>query len=188
MTVSLEKITADFLALRGESPDLLPLLDEGEEGAVLTLARELKARLLPAATEATLALPAERCEEIKTNHGGIEFDDSGAGYIALPDDFLKFYLLRMADWREPVRALEPEDSLRRALGANAPSWMIAPCRPMVTLERKDSGLHLRVLGTTADSRELRYVPRPLVNGDTLTICENAYPLLLSLLDKQIDPD
>lgn len=58
MEVSIEKITADYLALRGESPDLLPVLEEGEDSAVLTLAGALLRRIEGAAAAATAMTPA----------------------------------------------------------------------------------------------------------------------------------
>lgn len=58
MLVKIEQVCRDYLALRGESPDLLPHLEEGEEGAVLTLSRELEVKIKPAAVAAALEVAA----------------------------------------------------------------------------------------------------------------------------------
>lgn len=58
MNYKLTKVVSDFLALRGESPDLLPTLEEGEDSAVLTLAARLEAELPAAAIAATVMTPA----------------------------------------------------------------------------------------------------------------------------------
>lgn len=186
MRVKFEKILQDYMALRGESPDLLPLLDEGEEGAVLTLARQLRAWLPKAAIEATLATPCWLLDEMKIHHGGTEDSGDGSAVITLPDDFLKFYMLDMDDWKEPVFGLEPEASLRRQLGAEAPSWMICPHKPMVLLERSGDSCYLRVFGTGGITHELRYIPIPEFDGETLVISEGAYGTMLSFLLKEAE--
>lgn len=58
MNITLNQIVRDFLALRGESPDLLPLLEEGEDSAVLTLSRQVAANIPMAAVDATVSVPA----------------------------------------------------------------------------------------------------------------------------------
>lgn len=81
MTVKLETIVRDFLAFRGESPDLLPMLEEGEDSAVLTLSRQLEVRLPSEAFAAELMTPSEL-------QGDVARDMPAQGY---PADFLKFY-------------------------------------------------------------------------------------------------
>ena len=101
----------------------------------------------------------------------------------MPSDYLKLYSLRMPDWKEAVRAVEPSGSLRAALGANAPRWMICAERPMVTEHRDDAGIFLRVLGSRSETptKELYYIPLPAFDGDTLTISKAAYHIMLSSL-------
>lgn len=183
MEVDFSKICRDYLALRGESPDLLPLLEEGEESAVLTLARELEARLLQTAIEATLELPTDLNETVKSLSTYLKVGSGASAQIHLPDDYLKFHSLRLADWKEPLYALEPEDSLRRELGSNAPSWMFCSCHPMVTEHRDAEGLCLKIYGSKAleQKAELLYAPRPRYADGVLYIATAAYGLMLKKL-------
>lgn len=91
MEVSIETVIRDYLALRGESPDLLPVLEEGEDSAVLTLADELKARLPVAAVEATVMTPTQLLGDAVKE---VPVTDAWLGWLletrALPD-YLKPY-------------------------------------------------------------------------------------------------
>ena len=183
MNIPFSQICRDYLALRGESPDLLPVLEDGEESPVLLLADELRVKIHEAAVKATLETPSIYLDEIKSFATSPLFEDGGAIILRLPSDYLKFYSLRMPDWKEAVRTLEPSDSLRSALGANAPPWMICAERPMVTEHRDAVGIFLRVLGSKSESstKELYYIPLPAFDGDTLTISKAAYHTMLNSL-------
>lgn len=186
MKIAFSQVCRDYLALRGESPDLLPLLEEGEESAVLTLSRELATRLEEAAVEATLSTPTVFLDEIRTVEAECESDTFGrrpAVIIRVPSDYLKLCSLQMADWAEPLREVEPTDSLRWALGGDAPEWMICPKRPMIREERDAKGVFLRVYGSQAAdlSARLTYVPAPVFDGETLTVSRSAYLRALSSL-------
>lgn len=180
MEVKIDDMVRDYLALRGESPDLLPLLEEGEESAVLTLRRKLLASLPAAAAKATVETPRLFLDEVREADVSPEVPQRGVPRYRMPDDYLMFYSLRMADWSEPVEAVEPEGSLRRGLGARAPLWMVCRERPMVLEERDGDGIVLKVYGSDAFDlpASILYVPRPAVEGDTLRISRGAYWRLL----------
>lgn len=183
MIIPFSKVCRDYLALRGESPDLLPLLEEGEEGAVLTLADELKVRLPQAALQASLEAHPSAPGEVVESMVSPLVAPGGVLLIRLPSDFLKLCSIWMADWREPVYDVEPSGSLRRILGANAPGWMVCPHRPMVCEDCDADGPFLRVFGSRSSgaSARLLYMPRPAFDGETLKICASAYQPMLRLL-------
>ena len=175
MKISFEQVCRDYLALRGESPDLLPLLEEGEGSAVLTLTDELRVRLPAAAVAATMETPLFLLDETGDATGAECTDRERYLEIRLPDDYLKLHTLLMPDWREPVKRTEPGDSLRWALGAEMPDWMVCRGRPMVVEDSDGEGKLLKVYGTTAARpSKLLYVPRPHFDGTTLTISGAAY--------------
>ena len=183
MKIPFSQICRDYLALRGESPDLLPRLEEEEEYPVLTLRDELMVILLEAAEAAVLQTPSIYLDEIRELTSAPLLDDGGVMILRMPENYLKLHSLRMADWKEPVREPEPEGSLRSVLGANAPKWMICAERPMVTEHRDAAGISLRVYGTAsvAIPREMLYVPRPEFDGENLSLPGAAYPALLRIL-------
>lgn len=178
MTVTFDRICADWLALRGESPDLLPVLEEGEESAVLTLSRRLRVQLFPAAVAATLATDPDCLDETRSatlrsaGHGDCHTD------FALPDDFLRLVAFEAPDLPEAVRETEPEGTLRRHLGAQAPPWMTGRHRPMAVVTRHPGGRTLRVYGCAAVSATVTYTPVPEFDGTSLTISTAAYHRML----------
>ena len=107
------------------------------------------------------------------------------GILRMPGDYLKLYSIRMADWKEPVRKPEPDGTIRAALGANAPEWMICRERPLVTEERDADGIYLRVIGSDAFDlpATVYYVPLPEFDGETLTISSGAYRLMMERIVK-----
>ena len=187
MKVSLNEICRDFLSLRGESPDLLPILEEGEDSAVLMLSRQLEAAIPMTATEATCSLPPLMLETATKLTGKFSEISNKFGKLYLPEGYLKLVSVKLYDWEEPVRATESENSLRRELGANAPSWMICRHNPMVTEERDEKGRYLKVYGSDAfeEGYELVYVPNPEFTAGDLTISRSAYFKMLKILNDSI---
>lgn len=183
MKIEFSQVCRDYLALRGESPDLLPLLEEDEEAPVLLLSRELRARLPAAAVKATLEVPAVFHDEIRCTEQTPRTDKAGCGLLRMASDYLRLYSVSLADWKEPVRAPEPENSLRRSLGANLPRWMICRERPMVLEERDSEGIVLKVYGSDAFDLPavVYYIPFPEFDGETLTISRAAYHRMLQIL-------
>lgn len=177
----------DYLALRGESPDLLPVLEEGEDSAVLTLRDQLLALLPSLALKATLDTPPLYHDEIRTLEGEITTDRAGYGILRLPSNYLKLHSLRMNDWKEPLTAVEPPDSLRRHLGAGAPGWMICKENPMVTEASDADGLYLKIYGSDAFDLPFRllYIPYPECDGETLTISGAAYRKLFTPMESKM---
>lgn len=181
MKIKFSQICRDYLSLRGESPDLLPQLEEGEESAVLTLTDELRVRLMTKAEEATLELQRQEHDELRTTRIRPETDSAGTIIVRMPEDYLKLYSLRMADWKEAAIATEPEESLRNKLGADAPAWMTCRHNPMVREMRDSGGVFLQVFGSDSagTEAELTYIPRPAFDGEYLTISRKAYLKILT---------
>lgn len=183
MTVTFSDVCRDYLALRGESPDLLPVLEEGEDSAVLTLAARLRVCIPAASVRATLAAPPLSLDELREAVTAPMVDVGGVLTVRMPADYLRLYALRMEDWREALREVEKPTTLRGMLGANAPAWMICRERPMVSESRDASGVMLRIYGSRSFSppTELIYVPLPAFDGERLTISSSAYRLMLTAL-------
>ena len=172
MKISFTQICREYHALRGESPDLSPLLDEDEYSPVLSIERELGARLLPAAIEATLGTPLPLLDEIRSVTL-TPVRREGILCIDAPKDYLRFISLKLSDNPEPVKRPERE-GLRYSLGASAPPWMITPANPMVTEHPSPESTTLRIYGSAGGPVILTYVPMPEFDGVTLTISRHAY--------------
>lgn len=180
----LTEIRRDYLALRGESPDLLPQLEEGEYGAVLTLSDELRVKLMERALEATLITPSFlQTDAIQSITPPLLVGRGKYAIARLPADYLKLHTLMMDDWREPLTTVERE-GLRAELGSAAPDWMICPCRPMVREASDSEGKYLKIYGTRETGRpsELEYIPMPRIEEECLVISSAAYHKMLELLN------
>lgn len=92
MTIPFSQVCREYLASRGESPNLLPVLQDGEESAVLTLESWLRTMLVPLAVKATLEADLTRIDDIAEVRLTPEFND-GSAVLTLPDDFLRFLTL-----------------------------------------------------------------------------------------------
>lgn len=80
MRKTLKEVVRDYLTLKGESPDLLPVLEEGEDSAVLTLADALRVRLPAAAAAATVMTPSALLGDVARESP-----------LLFPPDFLKHH-------------------------------------------------------------------------------------------------
>lgn len=184
MLIPFDKIRQDFLSLKGESPRLSPIYEEGEDSAVLTVEDQLKASLIPAAVKATLETEPIYLDEVEEIYPEIEWDDRGIGKIRLPQDYLALVEIWMPDWAEGVTRPEPKESLRNDLRGNAPKWMTCPERPVVVEGRDRKGPFLRIYGSSPiydEPEQLRYIPRPRFEDSYLRISGAAYPTMLQFI-------
>lgn len=185
MRVTIDRLRRDYLALRGESPGLSPILEEGEESGVLMLEELLKVKLIPLAVEATLETPLLWLDEIEAASPAVEWTGS-VGRMRLPDDYLQLCSLKMSGWVQPVTRPEPSQTLRARLGARCPDWMACPEHPLVLEGRDAEGKYIIVKGVEGKPAEpelLLYVPLPHLTEKKLRISGAAYPRLLEKLVK-----
>lgn len=183
MKIPYSSVRRDFLALRGESPDLLPVLDDDEQSAVLTLDAFLRAAIPSAAIEATLRADPLSLDEIAVFNGKISWS-SRWGYIEMPADYLKFHYLKLPEWEAGVSSPEPSSSLRFKLGPRLPLWMACDHNPMVVEERTPAGIRLKICGSSRQSvapESLLYIPLPKLEEEILTISGSAYALMMAAL-------
>lgn len=203
MTIPFSQVCREYLAARGESPDLLPVLQDGEESAVLTLESWLRTMLVPLAVKATLEADLTRIDDIAEVRLTPEFHD-GSALLTLPDDFLRFLTLYIdgapvaagvvmaaelpelpissanqpetdaRDYADVLSAGSALDFSRRSYVRQPPA---APDRKLYLLP--DGRLLMPSLAADAVVT-LRYVPAPFLDSsDRLHISTAAYHSLLT---------
>ena len=190
MIVPFSKICHDFLAVRGESPDLLPVLQDGEESAVLTLEAWLRTVLISRAVDATLRTDPSRLEEFG------EFTmkarkDTEFEILTPPADFLRFISLSIGENAPPKTVLNDITNFRFRRRRKGDKNEGLPDRNnsggiIFRKERTEPDAYIlpdgRILienswEETAEEKAvtLRYVPRPFLDSsDLLHISEAAY--------------
>lgn len=114
--------------------------------------------------------------------GGMAWDDGvgqGAGYVILPDDFLRLVSFRMSDWQrpvtEPIVATDPAYLLQ-----SSPYKGLRGCpeRPVCAIVQRPVGLVLEFYSSytpEAYIKQARYIPMPHISDDsTIGICQKCY--------------
>ena len=198
MIVPFSRICHDFLAVRGESPDLLPVLQDGEESAVLTLEAWLRTVLISRAVEATMHTDPSRLEEfgeftMKTGKG------TGFEFLTPPADFLRFISLSIGENAPPKTTLNKVSDLRfrrrkrdeneglpdRNNSGGCTFWK-ERTEPEACILPDGRILIANSGEETAEEKTvtLRYVPRPFLDSsDLLHISEAAYEEMIKGFEK-----
>lgn len=193
MIIPFSKVCHDFMAAHGESPDLLPVLQDGEDSAVLTLEAWLRTMLIPKAIEATLQCDLQSLGEYEelTLRPSV---NGGYSILELPDDFLRFISLSIGENPVPLTSVAEAAQIRFRLSKGK-----LPCRGLLdtsrssvaasrlSLDEPKSSLFLLpdgrlLLDNIAEGSAvtLRYVPKPFLDSsDLLHISEAAYWRLIS---------
>ena len=189
MIVPFSKVCHDFMAAHGESPDLLPVLQDGEDSAVLTLEAWLRTMLIPKAIEATLQCDLKMLGEYEelTLRPSVT---GGFSLLELPDDFLRFVSLSIGENPVPLTSVADPAQIRfrlskdklpcRGLLDTSRSSFAAPGEPKSSLYLLPDGRLLLDNIEEGSAVSLRYVPKPFLDSsDLLHISEAAYWRLIT---------
>lgn len=197
MLIPFSRVCRDFLAVRGESPDLLPVLEDGEDSAVLTLEAWLRVMIIPKAVEATLAVPLDLLDEVEETTVVPTVSD-GFAVVTLPDNLLRFISVSIGENPIPVSVLpdlsalrfSPSNRAHRDFGAldfcggrflRKVSDSSDGNGGTVRLFRLPDGRLLAQGLSTATPLRLRYIPIPFLDSsDLLHISLHAYHHLLKI--------
>ena len=107
----------------------------------------------------------------------------GAGYIHLPDDFMRLVCFQMSDWDYAVTAAITEDSplyqMQRSRFAGVRG---NPQKPVVAITSQPIGLVLEFFscysGENAFIKKARYIPIPRIKNGKIELCEKLRPAVV----------
>lgn len=107
----------------------------------------------------------------------------GAGYIHLPDDFMRLVCFQMSDWDYAVTVALAEDSplyqMQRSRFAGVRG---NPQKPVVAITSQPIGLVLEFFscysGENAFIKKARYIPIPRVRNGKIDLCEKLKPAVV----------
>lgn len=100
----------------------------------------------------------------------------GAGYIHLPDDFMRLVCFQMSDWDYAVTVAITEDSPQYQMQRSRFSGVRGnPQKPVVAITSQPIGLVLEFFscysGDNAFIKKARYIPIPRVRNGKIDLCE-----------------
>jgi hypothetical protein len=130
-------------------------------------------------TVVTLTAPNYMLESGKTFGDSIGWQSSvgyGAGYIFMPEDFLRLVSFQMSDWSyavtKPITADHPSYKMQFSRVAGIKG---NPQKPVVAIVTQTGGQVLQFFSCTAgDSvyiKQASYIPMPTIKNGTIDICE-----------------
>lgn len=100
----------------------------------------------------------------------------GAGYIHLPDDFMRLVCFQMSDWDYAVTIAITEDSPQYQMQRSRFAGVRGnPQKPVVAITSQPIGLVLEFFscysGENAFIKKARYIPMPRIRNGKIELCE-----------------
>lgn len=100
----------------------------------------------------------------------------GAGYIHLPDDFMRLVCFQMSDWDYAVTLAITEDSPQYQMQRSRFAGVRGnPQKPVVAITSQPIGLVLEFFscysGENAFIKKARYIPMPRIRNGKIELCE-----------------
>lgn len=107
----------------------------------------------------------------------------GAGYIHLPDDFMRLVCFQMSDWDYAVTVAITEDSPQYQMQRSRFAGVRGnPQKPVVAITSQPIGLVLEFFscysGESAFIKKARYIPIPRIKNGKIDICEKLKPAIV----------
>ena len=107
----------------------------------------------------------------------------GAGYIHLPDDFMRLVCFQMSDWDYALTMAITEDSPQYQMQRSRFAGVRGnPQKPVVAITMQPIGLVLEFYscysGDSAFIKRARYIPIPRVKNGKIELCEKLKPAIV----------
>lgn len=100
----------------------------------------------------------------------------GAGYVLLPDDFMRLVSFQMSDWSRQVSvAITEDDPLYAQQQSRYPGVRGCPQKPVVAITNQPVGHYLEFYsctgGESVSVKRAQYIPMPRIENGRIEICE-----------------
>lgn len=107
----------------------------------------------------------------------------GAGYIHLPDDFMRLVCFQMSDWDYALTMAITEDSPQYQMQRSRFAGVRGnPQKPVVAITSQPIGLVLEFFscysGDNAFIKKARYIPMPRIRNGKIELCEKLKPAVV----------
>lgn len=163
-------------------------LDENVDSTALTglgdvdtlkLDEIIESKVVDAAMAIEQNAPAYMLDSGKAFGESIGWDGQpgyGAGYIHLPDDFMRLVCFQMSDWNYAVTIAITEDSPQYQMQRSRFAGVRGnPQKPVVAITSQPIGLVLEFFscysGDNAFIKKARYIPIPRIKNGKIDLCE-----------------
>ncbi|MDE5812515.1 MAG: hypothetical protein K2H61_09470 [Muribaculaceae bacterium] len=141
------------------------ILDEDIE--TLSMDELAETKIEEAARRVLTAAPLHQLDGGEWIEEAVYWRDKGAGWLKLPDDFMRLLIFKMSDWErpvyEPITAADPQYQLQssRYRGLRG-----SPQKPVVAIVSRAAGLVLELYSCKDDTAEVEqalYLPLPKID-------------------------
>lgn len=185
MEYNVSDIVREAKVALDENVDSTPLSGLGDIDT-LTMEEIVESKVVAAARIIEVNAPAHLLDSGRAFGESIGWDGQpgyGAGYIHLPDDFMRLVCFQMSDWDYAVTVAITEDSplyqLQRSRFAGVRG---NPQKPVVAITSQPIGLVLEFFscysGEDAFVKKARYIPVPRVRNGKIDLCEKLKPAVV----------
>ena len=185
MEYNVSDIVREAKVALDENVDSTPLSGLGDIDT-LTMEEIVESKVVAAARIIETNAPAHLLDSGRAFGESIGWDGQpgyGAGYIHLPDDFLRLVCFQMSDWDYAVTAAITEDSplyqMQRSRFAGVRG---NPQKPVVAITSQPIGLVLEFFscysGENAFIKKARYIPIPRIRNHKIDLCEKLKPAIV----------
>lgn len=173
-TVLVSDIVRDVKIIIDENTDNLSVLEQDTNQ--LQLEEIIKSRIIDAVRAIHEAAPSDMLDDGLTISGTPVTYQDGTGYLALPDDFMRLIIFKLATWSRPViEPISDTDPMYFAQHSRFKGIRGGTDKPVCAITTGTSGRVLEFFsikeGTTASVEKAKYLPLPKIeSNDTIKIC------------------
>lgn len=176
MLYSKERIVHDARTRMNYNSRTVSLFEAGDFDT-LQLDEIIISHTIPSIISVTLNAPVHLLEPGKSLNGAFAWmnGESGAGYLALPDDFLRLISFKMTDWSYAVCEVVTQTSDIYVQQKSDTGIAGNPQRPVVAVVQTPAGLVLEFYSSDGGTVEYgQYAARPVFSEDCVDISERLY--------------
>lgn len=182
MIYKIEEVLRDVRVVLDRNNISTPLIVEGDINT-LSLNAIIKSKIVEAARRVEAEAPAHLLEGGHNFGDAVYWSKDGAGWVLLPDDFMRLIMFEMSDWEQPVYNAISENNAEYALQHSRYKGLRGtPQKPVCAIVFRPEGRALEFYSCkdeTALVTRAAYLPYPTMDDDTgVDLCERCYTAIL----------
>lgn len=185
---SLTHISKDVRIVLDQNQVNEPLVNIGD---IETLALDdiIKAKVEEAVRRIHQEAPATLLDGAYNFGDSLYWGEGGAGWVLLPEDFMRLVAFQMSDWRRPLFTAIPVESPKYAMQSSKFSGVRGTAqKPVCAIVPYAEGKALEFYSCTSEGAQVKlatYLPNPMlrVSGDEqyIEICEKCYKSVVYMI-------
>lgn len=182
MIYQVSAIERDVRIALDENEVSTPLVQSGDVDT-LSLNEVIRSKIVEGVRRVEMSAPAHLLEEGHDFSGGIYWGDKGAGWILLPDDFMRLIAFRMSDWERTVyEAISADDHMYAMQSSRYRGIRGNEQKPVCAIVNRAEGKALEFYSCKDDTAQIvraGYLPYPRIDAnDGVDISQRCYEAVI----------